>query len=232
MDYFHVSTSVMNTLRREGLAHSEYFIKKLRHLWKGAVPRAPYTPSSVLVWLTTDNLDMYARKSMTRTKGGMRVKSEMLHALVTERIYFHPSWLEGPPPEGTVWLESDPDNFVQHVTPDKSSTEMWLTQHWKHYLLLSRESTLLPMQRPKAEKDLHQGGRTITQSMPILVDHSTSTAADMATYMLQAEQWFGSNAYFIHLGDYMTFRNLWFNIWRSKPLYNHHAVERVGTAQL
>jgi hypothetical protein len=57
--------------------------------------------------------------------------------------------------------------------------------------------------------------------MPILTDTSTSTSADLAAYMKQAQDWFG-DLYFIHIGDYPTYRNIWFNIWRSKPLYHKH----------
>ena len=225
LTYLHASDSVLDGLRRERLIYAESWLQKLRGCWADYVPRTPYTPSSVLIWLNTDNLDIYSRKSMTRVKEGTRVKSALLHALVTERIFFDPNLLTGPEPNGSLWNLSDPEAFKLHVVPKFDATQKWLAGLHHKYLELAMISILEPMKRPTPEKDHHRTGPTITQSMPILTDHSTSTSADLAAYMHQVEEWFGKDAYFIHLGDFMTFRNIWFNIFRMRPVWNHHTVQ-------
>lgn len=222
LDYLHASRAVIQPLRAEGIAYSDSFVRRLRKELAGTIPRTPYQPSSVLIWLNTDNLDIYARRSMTRVAGGVRVKSTLLHSLVTERIFFDPSCLSGSPPEDSLWAGADRSNFHTAVVPDQRSSQEWLTQLWCKNLTLVRADPLGAMNRPDAAADQQSSGKTITQALPILNGFSTNTSADLATYMRQAEAWYGSHCYFVHLGDFPTFRNIWFNIWRSKPLYNRH----------
>ena len=142
---------------------------------------------------------------------------------------FNPICLEATPPNGSLWNMSDPKQFAQHVVPQTQATHQWLTEHWvRHNDIVMQQvqsDPMEPMKRPPAAEDQYAGGRTITRSMPILTGVSTSTSVDLALYMQKAEEWFGPDAYFLHLGDYSTVRNLWFNIWRSRPLYNHHCVQ-------
>jgi hypothetical protein len=221
LSHLHTSTTVLRMIQSEHLVLSAFFLRKICHQLKDYIPRTPYVPSVTLIWLNTDNLDIYSRKVHTRLKDGERIKSTLLHALVTERIFYDPIHLLGAAPECSLWERTPTEEFRLSVVPKVQETHEWLTNLWCKYRVKVEADPMSPMHVPDPELDQQRSGKTITQSLPILTNHSTSTSADLASYMRQAEEWF-PNAYFLHLGDFPTFRNIWFNVWRSKPAFNKH----------
>jgi len=77
-----------------------------------------------------DNLDMCSRKTHSRLKGGEIVKSNMIHAVVSERILFDKSIMKGPPPTGDLLIK-DTASVVKHCAlPSKQASQDFLRAKW------------------------------------------------------------------------------------------------------
>jgi hypothetical protein len=146
--YLHTSSTAMGSLQREKLVYANSYINKIRKQLADFIPRTPYTPSSLLILLNTDNLDIYSRKAHTRLKEGERVKSALLHALVTERIFYNPIVLQGPAPTGSLREQTPTDDFRLSVVPKSAETHQWLSGLWNKHTAKVQVDPMSPMERP------------------------------------------------------------------------------------
>jgi hypothetical protein len=208
-DYMHVHSATRRTDCLEGTAVSEKQIYNLRELLSGIPIELPYVPDPRMVWLNTDNLNIYARRA-TRVKETQRVQSVMLDALVTERIHFDPVLLHGLAPP-TAGLLNHPSTYdlETEFTPEKDEWHAWLTGFWQEFKANAQTDPMAVLNRPAASEDLHTQGRTITESLPILCGITGGRKGDAAKYFKMVGEIYGEDVCGLHEGDWATFRQLW-----------------------
>jgi hypothetical protein len=207
-DYLHVNTVVRRTDCLEGTGVSEGQIYKLRALLHEMPKELPWTPSAQFGWFNTDNLNIYSRVK-TRVMQGVRVRSAMLEAMVTERVHHDPAFLQGPAPVHSLWNDPSQYDLTTEFTPPKDEWHDWLRGFWFEFSAAAKADPMAVMNRPPPEADLQTHGRTHTESLTILCGFCGSRNGDAEKYLDMIEAKYGKEMFGLHTGDWTNFRGLW-----------------------
>lgn len=164
---------------------------------------------------------MCSRKTHSRLKGGEIVKSNMIHAVVSERILFDKSILQGPPPIGDLLIK-DTASVVKHCAlPSKQASQDFLRAKWQKYFSAAENAgdPMVLLQRPPACSDRHKTGRTICMSLPILTDRSIASKVDVTAALTSLNDQFPGKRKMMVV-DYQTFAVSWWIKMRQQPLFD------------
>lgn len=221
IQYQHAPQAVSRNLSHEGLLHDANTLNLIRAELVGWMPKVDFELTDEFVLVALDNLDMYSRRTHSRLKDGQLVKSEMVHALVSERLLFPKSLLHGPAPVGDLLVKST-ESVVRHSSlPNRQTTEEFLTQQWKHFCanVAIADSPMDVLGPPPASFDEQTTGRTVCVSLPILTDRSTASKQDVTAAIAFLKAQFPGSKIAIVL-DYQTFAVAWWIKARGGALYD------------
>jgi hypothetical protein len=220
LEHQHVPYRTADNLTREQFIYDSGVVQKCRLALKDWVPATSFETTDTFVLAAIDNLDMYDKKVHTRIRNGECVTSHMIHAVVTERILFNKSILQGPAPTGDLLIK-DTEQVVKHAAlPSKDAVHDYLRVKYSKYMA-EAASALSPtamLARPPASEDRQTGGRTVCVSLPILVGRSTASKVDVAAAIDSVRDQF-PGAKLVLLMDYQTFAVAWWLKARTPALY-------------
>eukprot|EP00656_Telonema_subtile_P017973 TRINITY_DN19698_c0_g1_i2.p1 TRINITY_DN19698_c0_g1~~TRINITY_DN19698_c0_g1_i2.p1 ORF type:complete len:413 (-),score=70.06 TRINITY_DN19698_c0_g1_i2:1524-2762(-) len=220
IEHQHGPKGLVENLVREGFLHDANTLREIRAELTRWMPPVDFEFDDDLVMIALDNLDMYQKVTHTRLKNGATIKSQMIHALVMERILFRRDALQGPPPVGDLLIR-DTAAVVQHAAlPDRTTTEAFLNAEWVEFRaeVNEAESPMDVLAPPPAECD-NQPGRTVCVSLPILTKSSTASKKDVTAALVELKKRYPSSKLIVVM-DYQTFAVAWWIKARGGSLYD------------
>lgn len=85
---------VYDDLARDGVVITQAALRKVLKDLRGYIPETKHQKHGKYVVVALDNLDIYRRIGLQRTKGGDTLLSELLHFVVSVQCYFDADILE------------------------------------------------------------------------------------------------------------------------------------------
>ena len=88
IEHQYIPVQAYDDLCREQLLISKATLVKAKLGLKDFYPETPFEVSDDFILCSIHNLDIYSRKTHSRLKNGEMIKSNMIHAVVSERLLF------------------------------------------------------------------------------------------------------------------------------------------------
>ena len=180
LEFTHANYATLDDLTHEQLVLSHTTIGKVREILKEWTPSLTDTSDELLL-ISLDNLDLYARRMQSRLRDGKRVQSDMIHAVVAERLLFDKNILTGPPPDGDLLPRDQMDVHKLAALPTKIEVSDKITNRWGVHMsrVAAAGDVMSLFDRPPAAADQQESKRTVRVSLPICTDRSTASKEDV-----------------------------------------------------
>jgi hypothetical protein len=211
--------AVYDDLARDGVVIPRAALRDMLKDLKDYIPQTKHKKHSKYVVVALDNLDIYRRIGLQRTKGGDTLTSQLLHFVVSVQCYFDAEILDGCEMFDEAQFQGL-HNVADGVSLTKPAANGFLRKAWD-YMLGACDTTpateiLLP---PHKSKDKHPAaGRTVCRDLPIESNCSTAAYDDMARAYSTVEALF-PGCIIVLVGDYQTFNIMYFLKKRSPDVY-------------